>query len=207
MPNFICNNVYTQCLAGSANDATSQSTCRSEAEAFCAGFDSATVVSTFLKQTSTLSNGSVVTGGLSLTLFQAGAATTSGSSSASRMKTTGSSSSTTTQSGPTSSSAVPSNKTGISSGALAAAIAVPIVVIALLAVGLGLFVYRKRKAAKAAADADKPEGWDKAELHSEHVPPTELPEQERFELQGEGLPGEVLGDAPPVHEMGPTSPH
>jgi hypothetical protein len=59
----------------------------------------------------------------------------------------------------------------------------------------------------AKKDTDKPKGWEKAELHGVHVPRIELPVQERFELQGEGLPGEVIGDEPPqVHEIGILSP-
>lgn len=60
--------------------------------------------------------------------------------------------------------------------------------------------------AKTAGEPTQPEGWGKAELHGEHVPPTELPMTERYELPGEALPGEVGGDQPPVHEIGATSP-
>lgn len=144
-----------------------------------------------------------------MTIFQAVAAPTSGSgntsSSSSSVTSSGVISSSGTQS-PPASSLPATKKGGISSGALAAAIAVPIVVIALLAIGYGIFAYRKRKAAKTTAGAGQPESWGKSELHGEHVPPTELPMTERFELHGEGIHNEVVGDEPPVHEIGTISP-
>ncbi|PMD46514.1 hypothetical protein L207DRAFT_629049 [Hyaloscypha variabilis F] len=197
MPNFICDYVFSNCIANSPNDAASQATCQSEAETFCAGFGSATVVSTF---------GS----GQSVTIFQAGVATSSsssGSTSASLTTTTGSSSSSSSSSATNSPTQSPSKKSGISSGALAAAIAVPVAVVALVAIDFGIFFYRKRKAAaKTAPDATHSEGWGKAELHGEHVPPTEMPVPERYELHGEGLHNEVVGDGSQVHEIGATPP-
>ena len=92
----------------------------------------------------------------------------------------------------------------MSSGALAAALAVSIVVVAFLALDYGIFVYRKRKAAKAPASEDQSEGWGKAELHGEHVLPTELPMTELFELHGKGIPNEVVGNEP--HEICVNSP-
>jgi hypothetical protein len=117
---------------------------------FCAGFGSSTVISTFSPYTTTLSNESVVATALSVTLFQAGAATTPGPLASSSLIV----SPTVpflTDIQPPSTSQPASKKVGISSGALAVAIAVPIIVVAFLALGCGIFTYRKRKTAKAPA--------------------------------------------------------
>jgi hypothetical protein len=190
MPDFICEYVFNNCIAASPNNATLQGICKSEAETFCAGFGSATVISTF--------------NGMSLTIFQAGAATTSHSSTS--VSSTITSSSTQSQSASTPVSPPVENKSGISSGTLGAVIAVPVVVVVLVALGYGTFVYRTRKAAKAASGTGQPEGYAKAELHGEPVPPAELPMQERFELHGDGVHNEIAGDEPQVHEVGTTSP-
>lgn len=73
----------------------------------------------------------------------------------------------------------------------------------LIALGLGIFLYRKRRAAKAKESTGT--GFEKAELHGEAVKPQELPMQERFEMEGEGIPGEMQANEGTAHEMGSTS--
>jgi hypothetical protein len=80
---------------------------------------------------------------------------------------------------------------------------VSIVGVALIAVGLGFFLYRKRRAARSKEE--KETGFEKAELHGEAVKPQELPIQERFEMEGEGIPGEMQVNEDAAHEIGSTS--
>lgn len=80
----------------------------------------------------------------------------------------------------------------------------PIVGVATIAVALGFFLYRKRRAARSKRG--KETGFEKAELHGEAVEPRELPIQEHFEMEGEGIPGEMQANENAAHEIGSTSP-
>jgi hypothetical protein len=81
---------------------------------------------------------------------------------------------------------------------------VPIVGVALIAIGLGFFLYRKRRAARSKEETGT--GFEKAELHGEAVMPQELPMEERFEMEGEGIPGEMQVNEEAAHEIGSASP-
>ena len=210
IPNLICEEVTSQCIAQYPNDLAGQSACLEETGIFCGTFGNK-VVSLF-PVTTTLDSGSVVTSSFNLTFVQQGASSTASiptavNSTTTRLTPATSSLTPTTSSltpatSSTSSSATHTSKSGLSSGAIAAAAVVPVVVVALLALGLGLFIYRKQRAAKV----EQPEGWEKAELDAQPVPPTELRQQEVYEIQGEALPREMEANEQPAHEAGLTSP-
>ena len=75
---------------------------------------------------------------------------------------------------------------------------------ALIAIGLGFILYRKRRATRAKDESGT--GFEKAELHGEAVKPQEMSIQERFEMEGEGIPGEMQANEEAAHEIGSTSP-
>jgi hypothetical protein len=66
-------------------------------------------------------------------------------------------------------------------------------------------MFRKRQARKVGK-ADEPTGFEKAELHGEPVKPQEMPIQERFEMDGEGIPAEVRANEETAYEMESNSP-
>ena len=67
-------------------------------------------------------------------------------------------------------------------------------------------MYRRRKQ-RSAKVADAPSGFEKPELHGEAVVPHEMPNQERFEMEGEGIPGEMQVNEAAAHEIGVNSPN
>jgi hypothetical protein len=199
IPYFICQEIYAVCILQHPNDQTGQNTCEQEDANFCDS--SRSQIDSVYQVPITQANGSVSTSTFTLTVLQQEPLTASSTSTAANSTVTTTPSSTAVSSSSTPTSTL-SSKSGLSSGALAAAIAVPIVAIALLTLGSGFFIYRKRRAIKAY----KPKGWEKAELHTEPVPPKELPTQERYELQGDALPGEMAANEQSAHEAGVTSP-
>lgn len=66
-------------------------------------------------------------------------------------------------------------------------------------------MYRKRKQ-RSSKSAASPAGFEKAELHGEAVMPQEMPIQERFEMEGEGRPGEMMVNEELAHEISEASP-
>ena len=66
-------------------------------------------------------------------------------------------------------------------------------------------MFRKRRA-RRAAKVDEPTGFEKAELHGETMKLPEMPAQERFEMEGEGIPVEVRANEETAYEIGSSSP-